>query len=147
MGETELLQQILQGQAGMQESIKALSLIISEVREDSRIMRQTISDTNMAVTYAQAEIKHLREDHDRGQRDNTTAHDLIHDIIKEQVQAAWDERHRCAAERKEVRDKLAAEIMEKVSLKIERIKARTSIAILVYALSVIAFFLKETFFG
>lgn len=146
MGETELLQQILQGQAGMQESMKALSQVIAEVREDSRIMRQSLSDTNMAVTYAQAEIKHLREDLERGHKDNAVSHDIIHDTIKEQVQIAWDERRRCAADRAMERDRTTAEIMEKVSLKIERIKARTSIAILVYALSVIAFFIKETFF-
>ena len=88
MGETELLQQILQGQAGMQESTKALSQVIAEVREDSRIMRQSLSDTNMAVTYAQAEIKHLREDLERGHKDNAVSHDIIHDTIKEQVQIA-----------------------------------------------------------
>ena len=146
MGETEILQDILRGQAAMQESMKAVTELVREVREDSRQMRQTISENAQMLVYTQAEMKHLREDHERADAENMRAHDLIKAMIKEEVEIAWSERRRCLGERKDDRDKLTEEIMEKVSLKLERMKARTTVAILVYALSVIAFFIKETFF-
>ena len=146
MGETEILQDILRGQAAMQESMKSMAEMVREVREDSRQMRQTISENSQMLVYTQAEMKHLREDHERADAENIKAHDLIKGMIKEEVEIAWKERRRCVDERRDDRDKLIVEIMEKDSLKLERMKARTTVAILVYALSVIAFFVKETFF-
>ena len=144
--DTEILQDILQGQAAMQESVKSMAEMIREVREDSRLMRQAISDSNQTIAFAQAEIRHIREEHDRYVKDNAATHDLIYAMIKEEVQAAWDERRRCAADRKESGDALSKQILEKVELRLERMKAQVTVAILVYAITLIGFFIKEKFF-
>ena len=146
MEDRELLQQILQGQATLQESVKSLTATIMEIREESRTMRQQLSDYNMDLTLARAEINHLREDQDKQERANSEAHGLITSMIKEQVEIAWEDRRRCKAERGEDKKAFADDIMRQVNLQIERVKARTVISILVYALSVIAFFIKGWFF-
>lgn len=146
MEDRELLQQILQGQAALQESVKALTGTIMEIREESRSMRQQLSDYSMDLTLARAEIRHLREDQDKQERANSDTHGLITGMIKEQVEIAWEERRRCKAERAEDKKAFTDNIMRQVNLQIEKVKARTALAILVYALSVIAFFIKGVFF-
>ena len=146
MEDRELLQQILQGQATLQESVKSLTATIMEIREESRTMRQQLSDYNMDLTAATAEIRHLKEDQDKQERANHDGHGLITGMIKEQVEIVWAERRRCKEERAEDKKAFADDIMRQVNLQIEKVKARTALAILVYALSVIAFFVKGVFF-
>lgn len=146
MEDRELLQQILQGQATLQESVKSLTGTIMEIREESRSMRQQLSEYSMDLTMARAEIRHLKEDQDKQERANHDGHGLITGMIKEQVEIAWAERHRCKEERAAEKKEFADDIMRQVNSHIYKVKARTALATLVYALSIIAFFIKEWFF-
>lgn len=139
MGDVEYLQQILQGQAALQDMVR-------ESRDDIRLMRTQMSEYSMDLTYARAEIKHLRDDHDGLVIRNDEAHTIIRQMIEKEVQVAWDEKRHCAAERRESSDRLIADLEGRVALTIERVKGRLALGILVYVLSIIGVFIKEMWF-
>ena len=139
MGDVDYLQQILQGQAALQDMVR-------ESRDDIRLLRTQMSEYSMDLTYARAEIKHLRDDHENLGIRNEEAHAIIRKMIEKEVQTAWDEKRRCAAERRDSSDRLMADLEGRVALTIERVKGRFALGILVYALSVIGFFIKEMWF-
>ena len=146
MDDREMLQQILQGQGSLQEGMRSMTLTINEIREESRSMRQSMTEASMTMVDVKADIRHIREDASRLEVSNAREHDSIDERIKTEVQVACDEKRRCKAEREVDARKLSEDIRTEVSLKIERLKTRTTVGILVYALSIIAFFIKETFF-
>ena len=146
MEDRDILHQIVQGQATVAENLRALTETVNDTKKEIRSMRDSMVESNQDLSLAKAEIKYLRETVDKLQTDNDNGHGIINSIIKEQVESAWNERRRCKDERTSEKKEMQEEIDKRITIAVEKLRGRSLLAILVYALSILGFLAKEIFF-